>query len=731
MTQLRHSAAIPVLLIFCSAIFISSTLLFWIQPLFTKKVLPILGGAPSVWNTAMVCFQLLLLAGYWYAHRLSALRSPKLQVVLHMLIVMGAAAWVNAVPKDMQEISEASHIPVAWLLKTLFLQIGLPFLLLATTATLLQRWYTQIRQGEAYWLYAVSNAGSLLGVFGYLIFIEPFFGIKAQALLFKGCFLFLALLLLACAWLYGSKSAALPPPEDSVPTPWRKKIHWLMLAAVPSSLLLGATTHITTDIAPVPLLWMLLLGFYLLSFMLAFSSWRRLSLSSLLSLQLYLCLPLLADFFLHILAGGGLSIMAWHMGAFFITAIVCHRLLYEARPHPSQLTIFYLYVAIGGALGGFFTVFLAPLLFDSLLEYPLAYALALALRPAGRARWETWGKDVLIGLALFSLGAVGIYLLRPLLQSPTYLGIGFIPILTGGMLLMKFCFDQAQRPLRLAGCYTAAVLAGMILADARGKAFESERNFYGIIAVDSDPEIFSMRHGTTLHGAQYRDQGKRQMPLSYFHPSGPLGDLMRQTQRQRSALHIGVIGLGAGSMACYGRPGDRMTFLEINPAVIRLAKDRRYFSFLSDCPPAIRIVEGDARITLTQEESIYDVFIIDAFTSDAIPVHLLTKEAVDHYWRHLLPEGMLIIHISNRYLDLAPVLQAIAADRGMALKVADDEDTSQNPYKQKSRWAVMGRPDVVNGWRLPSRWHDQPDGSPSDRWTDDYSNILRRIRLSL
>ena len=714
------------LILFSTTLLISSTLLFWLQPLFTKAILPILGGTPNVWNTAMVCFQLLLLAGYWYADRITKLRLPSTQAILHIAVVFIAVLWIWLLPPTIQGTADAYLAPISWQLNTLLTHIGIPFFLLATTSTLLQRWYADIRpKDEIYWLYSVSNIGSMLGVLGFIILIEPFIGLIQQATLFKWSFTVLGISLIGCAWFFGRQKVIHTHETDSNITPlsWQKKCRWILLAAAPSGLLLGTTTHITMDIAPVPMIWMLLLALYLISFIVAFSKWKRLSLVFLLKIQLILCVPLLFDFFLDIVSGTGIEMMFWHMATFFVTATVCHRLLYESRPHSNQLTTFYLYLSIGGAVGGVFTNFVAPLFFNSLLEYPLLFALAFMLRPSTTPVGSTWLKDLGIASAIFAGLTILFYSAQSLLNPFNNGIVGVLLMLA--IFLIKFCFDQKDRPIRLGLCYTAAIMAGVVLADIRGKTAEEERNFYGIVTVDrSDPESFSMRHGTTTHGAQYIKEEKRLIPLTYFHPSGPLGDLMKPLTERKQPLNIAVIGLGVGSIACYGRTGDEVSFFEINPAVITLANDTRYFSYLHDCAPTVKIITGDGRISIEHTQQKFDLFVLDAFTSDSIPVHLLTREAFNSYEKHLTSDGVMFVHISNRYLDLARVLRATAHAEGMAIKIFTDKDSSQDRYKQRSTWAVMGKQENIEKLNLPAHWDIISPNAPSTLWTDDYSNIL-------
>lgn len=718
------------LFLFSGALLISSTLLFWLQPLFTKSVLPILGGAPNVWNTAMVCFQVLLLAGYWYADCLTTLRLPRMQAAIHAVLVVAAVAWMWMIPINGNPSPDAYLKPVSWLIQDLLAHIAIPFFLLSTTSTLIQRWYADLSpNSEVYWLYAVSNIGSMLGVLGFIALIEPFIGLGQQAVFFKISFAILGALLICCAGIYSRQKLTHFHKTQAIITPigLPKKLRWLLLAAAPSGLLLGTTTHITMDIAPVPMIWMVLLALYLISFIMAFSNWKRLTLNFLLKLQLILCVPLLFEFFLNITSAAGISMMFWHMAAFFVTALVCHRLLYESRPHSSQLTKFYLYLSIGGAVGGMATNFAAPLLFSSLLEYPLTFALALMLRPSEKPISLTWRKDVAVAAAIFSGLAILFYAASPLLNPFNNGLIGILLML--GIFIIKYCFDQKSAPLRLGACYIAAVLAGVVLSDIRGQTAHAERNFYGIITVDrSDPEAYLMRHGTTTHGAEYKTGEKHLVPLTYFHPSGPLGELISPILKSKQPLHIAIIGLGVGSIACYGREGDMVTFYEINPAVVKLANDADYFSYMRGCKPKIETITGDGRINIEHEQRKFDIFILDAFTSDSVPVHLLTKEAFAAYAAHLKETGLIFAHISNRYLDLTRVLRATAKAEGMTIKIYTDKTTTQDRYKQRSTWAVLGKAENIRNINLPAHWDEDDSSKPAILWTDDYSNILHLIK---
>ncbi len=345
------------------------------------------------------------------------------------------------------------------------------------------------------------------------------------------------------------------------------------------------------------------------------------------------------------------------------------------------------------------------------------------MRPALLPISVTWRRDIAIGVGVLAGLSLIFYLATPFLHPFHNFMVGILLML--GIFVIKFCFEQDKKPFRLGLCFIAATFAGCVLADIRGKTALEERNFYGIVTIDrSDPEVFMMRHGTTIHGVQYNSGEKHLVPLTYYHPSGPLGDLMKPLLLQPAPLNIAAIGLGVGSIACYGRKNDSISFFEINPAVINMANDTNYFSYLHDCAPSVKVIAGDGRINIEHSKEQFDLLVLDAFTSDAIPIHLLTKEAFTSYRKHLKDNGLILVHISNRYLDLARVLRAIAHEGNMEVKIFADKDSAQERYKQVSTWAVMGKTENISKLNLPERWDNIGSSGAESLWTDDYSNIL-------
>lgn len=719
--------------------FLSAALLFWIQPLLGKALLPLLGGAPGVWNVCMVCFQALLLGGYLYAHLLTKLRSPRRQMAVHGgLLLLGASAM--QIPPRAMEVAEVppGSGPEFWLLCVVLRSVGLPFLILSATAPLLQRWWSLQAgpgKGEPFFLYAVSNAGSLIALLGFPVALEPFLPIRAQFSAWSLLLLVLILGLLACA--FARWQNADPAEADAAELalqgprpPWSQRGRWMLLALIPSSLLLGTTTRVTTDIASVPLLWVVPLAVYLGTFIVVFSRG-----GDRFTQPAGRLMPVTAVVLVFLIQARAshpaVMIIAIHVVFLAVASLVCHGRLASDRPHPAYLTSFYLCLAIGGVLGGSFNALLAPLMFSSVTEYPLMLLMAcLVIRPRVPGSSPPGARELDVAFPFtLALLTVGLALVEAHLEWKSEWLRQFVVL--GLPSLLAFLF--ATRPLRFT-LGLAAVMAGGLVqsADARHGLFV-ERNFFGICRVSVDPTGRFRRfiHGNTLHGRQFTDPSRACEPLAYYHETGPFGQIMRQFHSGRGPREVAVVGLGAGASAAYGHAGERWTFYEIDPAVARIAQDTNLFTFLNGCTAARwQIVLGDARLRLREARpGAYGLIVLDAFSSDAIPVHLLTREATELYLRALAPGGLIAIHISNRSIDLAPMLGRIAASTRLVGRRWDDDHENGADGKEASDWVVLARSEAsLHPMVRGVVWKPLEPGGFVEPWTDDFSNLWNAIK---
>jgi len=709
--------------LYAAAVFVSAFLLFWVQPLFAKMVLPLLGGAPAVWNTAMVFFQLVLLAGYGYAHLLARGLRPRAQVLAHGVVLgLGLIALPIAVPHGAEPPADGS--PVIWLLGLLALGVGLPFWALSATAPLLQAWFARTgntRGGDPYFLYAASNLGSLLSLLAFPFALEPGFSLGSQARVWMGGYIALIILAMLCG---GSMRSGEITDRVALPrASWRQRGTWIILAALPSSLLLGVTTHISTDVAAAPLLWVVPLALYLLSFVIAFAGGGLRVGAGLLKLQAGLLVGvgilMLAAVALRV--GSLATQLLVHLGSFFVTALVCHAELARRRPPVGNLTEFYLYMSIGGAAGGMFNALAAPSLFDGTYEYPLALVGACALRALCPGAPRGWRVLDLAAPLLLGLFVAGFALAWPDTAGG---GIGARALLLMPAALALYGFSP--RPARFALGLAAMLVATPIVRDATD-LLHQERSFFGVhrVVLTESGQRTALFHGQTLHGAQLRDPAARHRPLGYYSSLGPAGQVFAALPQAR---RIGVVGLGTGALACLARPGQSLTFFEIDPTVARIARDRRWFTFLEDCAPEATIEIADGRLALARRSTDrFDILVVDAFSSDSIPMHLLTREAMALYLDRLTPGGVLLLHISNLYLDLPPVVAAAIADLGASARVQlyGPDAGAHAQGAGASHWAVVA-PDgralaMLDG---DARWEPLRAAQGARPWTDDFSDLL-------
>ncbi len=721
--------------LFMTTIFLSSVLVFSVQPLFAKMVLPLLGGSPGVWNTAMLFFQIVLLAGYSYAHLTTKLFSLKWQVGLHILIM---AVVLTLLPISITKgwTPPAEEPPVPWLIGLFTLSVGLPFFAVATNAPLLQRWFSHTNHRSAadpYFLYAASNLGSILALLSYPLLFEPLLTSHEQSEVWRWAYAFLIGLLLLCGTIMWQRYSATATPlsiqspaqSHEVPT-MSRRLHWLALAFVPSSLLLGVTMHITTDVAAVPLLWVLPLTLYLLTFVLVFARRPRLPHSWMVLAQPFLLIPIGVQRF-----GGILLDIFLPMTVFFVTAMVCHGELAKRRPGANHLTEFYLWLSFGGMLGGAFNVLLAPLLFNAVTEYPLMLVLACFLRPwqVATSKWATL-SDLLWPILLLALLGGSLFFGG----HPT--NWGFIGIFIFYLVLGLGTYSFRHRPIRF-GLGIAGVLFLTTFLGTQHIMVTQERSFFGVNTVQRNEtgNYHLLVHGRTIHGAQHTDPTQWKEPLTYYHRKGPLGQLFSVFEQKNFPLRqIGAIGLGAGTSACYRSPNQHWTFHEIDPTVGRLAQNTAYFHYLSECGGNYDIAYGDARLSLTTiPDQYYDLLIVDAFSSDAIPMHLITREALTLYLKKITATGVLMFHISNNNLELVHVMANLAADANLLGWVQTHRipnDNQPSDYRFSSDWVAMTRPPSdLSILDKDTRWKPLVPNLQARVWTDDYSNILEVLKI--
>ena len=735
--------------LFSSTMFVGAALLFWVQPLFTKMVLPLLGGSPSVWNTAMVFFQAALLCGYGYAHLLTRHLGPRSQCLAH-LCLLGAAAI--ALPIGIAEgwQPDSGAPPALWLLGLLVVSIGAPFFAVATTAPLIQRWFSRTGHPHAsdpYFLYAASNLGSVAVLLAFVFVIEPLVGTRGQASAWTLGFAALAACIIGCgASVWGSSASNKPTvPSTAVARPtWRRRASWLAYSAVPSALLLAVTGHISTDIASAPLLWVAPLTLYLLSFVNAFAR-RPLIPSWFAARSMAFALVILAALFPW--REPASIFLPLHLVVFFFIATACHAALAERRPAAEFLTEFYLFVSFGGLIGGLFVALIAPLVFDSVLEYPLSLVLAAALLPnrkreASAERLTAAGSDAPRYLGRGILWRERDIVLAVLILAVLVGGRWFVawaelplPFIVFASALGVFALvvlSRQVRPIGFALCIAALLIAGQQRWSSDDTTWHG-RSFFGVYRiVDAvDPPTRSLMHGTTNHGGQWTTDDGSIEPTNYYTPASPVANVIAATQARTDSQRVGLVGLGTGALAYYRRPQDAWRYFEIDPLIARLAANSGYFDLLPMYDASATIVLGDARLTLGQEpDRSFDLLIIDAFSSDAIPIHLLTREAVALYMQKLDDDGVLLLHTSNRLLDLEPVVAGIVEDLGHAAMVGKlgKIDRQTDPVSAPSQWvAVMRDGAMFDRLALNETWAPL---NPASRlvWRDDFSNLVGVIQ---
>ncbi len=860
-------------ILFAITLFVSASLLFMVQPMVAKMILPLLGGSPAVWNACMVFFQALLLLGYLYAHRITQRLTPWNQWILHLVVValpflsfllaiiFGSRHTPIAIVESLAPTGDAN--PVLHVLALLAVAIGIPFFVISTSAPLLQRWFAYTGHPSArdpYFLYSASNAGSMISLLGYPLLIEPNLSIVGQAWLFAIGFALLASLVYLCGHA-ATHPVSVPPPKNLTsygsgkrknsfdsrsagtgetaassaeadaeppPTLWRK-LHWIALAFVPSSLMLGVTFHMSTDIASIPLMWVIPLSLYLLTFIIAFGrlpSWFRIVIGNLAPVMILL---LVFTMISRVVSGHmGLEILL-HILTFFAVALMCHYELAYDRPSTKYLTEFYLLMSVGGMLGGIFNAIVAPLVFKHAFEYPIVLIIACLLVPSlaqmtsaktsstertayantvgnvdshpkrSWSKWLVWSRDLLIPVLVYfafdfihklpgndwyaaeilngSESGGSDTFCRIVISLSDNLNLApqtIIAILVFAVPVMV-CFFFVDRPLRFA-LSVASILMPMKYQDSVMGYIHVERSFFGILKVEKRGTFNRLIHGTTLHGTQFNEEfvrhwrddlqfmipnspwdvvviaganwhyDVRQEPLTYYHRTGPVGAAFRELRTRKGEADakapVAMVGLGTGSVSCYALPGQKLVFYEIDPAVKALVADSdRFFTYVRDARnrgAEVVIRMGDARLKLKEDvDARYALLFVDAFSSDAIPVHLITREAVQLYMDRLTEDGILALHISNKYVALEPVVAAIAQDLGLEARIWNDS-SERHIGKTASSWVVLARNRQTLGTLALPPEEQQKYGTDfrplhplknMEAWTDDYADVLRVMML--
>lgn len=733
-------SATPLIVGFAATIFLSAFLLFQVQPMLSKVLLPWFGGSPAVWTAAMLFFQLVLLGGYFYAHILSTRCTTNQRLVIHLALLAFATTnvmWGRLTPPaNFRPQGVAGEDPLLQTLLLLGVTVGLPYFALSATGPLLQKWFHDVLPGSSpYRLFALSNFGSLVALLSYPFFFEVQLGVTGQAfywslayLLFAGCCAMCAV----SSWQSRRAAEALPrtvddstqpkltpsATESSPPPTWWNMAYWLGLASLASVMFLAVTNEVCQNVAPVPLLWVVPLSLYLCSFIVAFDHSRWYSrwtfgggVLMLLAIVVHydFCIETL-DAALNSATGRtgdaeiSLSSLWWlqagcYFLALFLIATLCHGELAHSRPAPEHLTKFYLIISLGGAAGGLLVNLAAPYLFDTFFEFPLGIVItaltAAALLIIAAAHWQQattrWlATGVIIALSSLSLGGV----------------------------LLEQLPDE----------------------DPQYRTVQESRNFYGLVtvmhrAIGDPQENFTFFSGHISHGKQLADPAKRATPLTYYGAGSGCERAVKFVQARSPSCRIGVVGLGVGTIATYTRPTDTMRFYEINPEVIRIAQDTRWFHFLSDSPQQPELVLGDARLQLERElrttgSHQFDLLVIDAFSGDAVPTHLLTREAFAVYLQHLKPNGVLALHITNTHLDLYPVVSQLADHfqygQRRIYKTSDRERMLERSY-----YFLMTK-DERFLQEVQDEIEDLPDYLRRPRqvpmWTDDYTNLTSLLR---
>jgi hypothetical protein len=723
--------------VFAGAIFLSAALLFAVQPMFTKMVIPKLGGSPSVWSVAMVFFQAVLLAGYAYAHLLTSYLPGKRSVVVHLVVMAAALFFLPLAIAPWWGRPPADATAALWLIGLFAVSIGLPFFALSANGPLLQAWFARTDHPAAanpYFLYAASNIGSFLALVSYPFLVEPFSRLGQQTVAWTVLFVALIVLIAWCGWLM--LRAPLPAVTTTAQTPsapptWRDAAIWIVLAAVPSALLISVTSYISTDIAAAPFMWVIPLALYLMTFVIVFSTRPILPHSWMVAIEPVFIVALVGVMVFEI-RKYPLWLLVLNVVAFFVIALVCHGELSCRRPAARHLTAFYMWMSTGGVIGGIFAGLIAPNIFTWVAEYPALIVLAILCRPGLAMPTDT--KTRLLWLAAAAVVAVAAY---PGLTERYVTDENVFNWTIGAMLVIAGLVSR--EPLPFAAVIAVAFIIGHAYKpDAEQR--ETMRSFFGVhkITETTDGQYRVFLHGTTIHGAErLRDDAGNPITdkppmITYYHPNSPMGVTVKAVRaRVNGPIKVAVVGLGTGTFACHAEPGDSFTFYEIDASVQKMARDPNHFSYISRCAPNVPIVLGDARLTLAEAKDKYDLIVLDAFTSDAIPIHLMTREAMAIYLNALAPHGIVLMHISNRHMELATVVAGIAHVNGLASRVnnrgsRDGEDDAK--YIFTSTVVISAREEADFGTLLEDQdWTPIEPPAGQRIWTDDYSNVIGAV----
>lgn len=737
---LGQKAILPV---FAATLFLSAFLLFSVQPLFAKMVLPKLGGSPGVWSVAMVFFQSVLLLGYAYSHVLISKLGHRTSVLVHgAMCVIALLALPIAIPQGWSTPPETGQS--LWLIGLFAVSVGIPFFAVSANGPLLQAWFARSNHAHArdpYFLYGASNIGSFASLFLFILFFEPQFSVSVQNGMWMAGFALLSLSIGVCAALTwnvkdsdGAAGQGAIAETQAAPT-WKQRLLWIVLALIPSGLMVAVTAHISTDIAAAPFLWVVPLALFLLTFVLAFQSRQMFPETKLRTATWVLGIAVLVTLYLKLQLPLPVT-LGLQLAFFFVAALYCHTRLVDARPASRNLTEFYMFMSLGGVLGGIFASLFAMAVFDTILEYPLLIVAALMAR---KSIYDGDRKELLTALGIFGTLAVLIVAIKAVTGFSVLDGVGLLSLLIS--LLAVMAFGLRFRSEALGAMCLLMILPFAWLHSVAGVDKYTERTFFGVLSVEqsADGRYSLMKHGTTLHGAQQRldENGvalvSRPVPVTYYHETGPLaGSLLAAQANQGGQLaEVGIVGLGTGSMVCYGKPGENWTTYEIDRSVVDMAMNPKHFTYMTACGVTPRNVVGDARITLADEpKAKFDYLLIDAFSSDSIPVHLLTREAVDLYMDKVAQGGMLVFHLSNRYMELQSVIAAIARERGLHALFHKEQPRSEIDLEN---FIVLGRAvalvrDPADFGTLASNPAWKPaEAGETIAWSDEYSNILAAI----
>jgi hypothetical protein len=766
--------------IYAATIFLSAFLLFQVEPMLAKYILPWFGGAASVWNTCLLFFQLLLVVGYLYAHLIGTRLTACTQVIVHLALVIGCVAlmgalatiWKSPIMPGPSWRPSAPDFPILRILVLLTVSVGLPYLVLSSTGPLLQAWFARTHQASPYRLYSLSNVGSLLALITYPFVVEPALHLGTQGLVWAAIYLLFAVGIALCALILWRSPNDIEPRAESVSEIEKPSATtftmWILLAASASLMLIASTNQMTQDIAPIPFLWILPLALYLISFIICFDNerwYRRRIFHPALLITIFLSLILLvqSDQALLYLSHFGvapnrvnLAIQISTAAALLFTlCMVCHGELVRMRPHARDLTGFYLMVALGGALGGVVGAIVAPLLFRGYWESRLAISMAMVLMFVVLLRDEkSWIHQrrpalaiaLLVGaLALPQLIGIGAFGLLYDLPQLIVIGAGLLLLLFGRKSRLRTRPGLLAQFALLAAIVIVAGLSVTSSIVGYRTAAMVTRNFYGVFRVmtnapkDPDYKVYQLWSGRIMHGEQFAGQHERYQPTSYYGPQSGIGLVMANHPNRLSPnpkdwpLRVGVLGLGTGTLASWGELGDYFRYYEINPVIIRIATDPGgYFSYIRDSSAKVDIITGDARLSMERELAAgqpqnFDVLAIDAFSGDAVPVHLLTREAIATYLRELKPDGVLALHISNRFLNLAPLAHQLA--RAFNLHGGIVIDRPKEPIYDDSDWVLLSRTDkVLSQPEIAAHLKSLDDQKTVRLWTDDYSNLFQLIR---